>query len=142
MIYDLEKMFLDKDIFANEDYITDGFIIICKKFMKKKIFRNFINEPNMVTVAVNKIPYEKGEEINLTQCGTVCHLLENEKVGIVLDEKNYLDYSFLTMVYDYFYMGGVYYTMINHLGGKLIKFFNDNDEFLGAVMSRVKCKED
>ncbi len=139
MLSDLEKRFFERDmIYANDTYITDGVIVLVKKYIKNNILKQYIKKPKELTKKINKIPYDKGSEIELTKVFTQCKLLSDNKIGIILDDNNYADYDILLMLEDYYwleYLKELNYTVQDFLTGKIVKFFDQDENFLGCFLS-------
>ena len=139
MLSKLEKRFFEKDtIYANDTYITDGVIVLDKKYIQNDILKKYINKPEKLTEAINKIPYNKGSKIELTEVLTQCELLGVNKIGVILGNNNYADYDILLMLENYYRswcFKELNYTVQNFSAGKVVKFFDQDENFLGCFLS-------
>ncbi len=139
---EIEKRIIESDfIKADDDYISDGYILVNKRFLRNKILRDFKTDNENI---MSKIPFEMGEYIDLTSLGTKCQLLTDERIGITIDEKNDVDYNFVRLFLKSFPYRFIEFTIQPFDNGYLIKAFDENDVFVGCFGSilRVDKKGD
>lgn len=148
MTTELEKYLIESDtVFADDNYVTDGFILLSKEFIQNKVLKNF---KTLQEDFMQYIPYYRGEDFELSN---KCELLKGRQIGICLDDKdNFVNYEYVKMFIDHINNTGHYYYDIQFTKqrcadgvGYLIKvFINNNDEeetFVGAIMSIARIGE-
>ena len=86
---DIEKRLVEsKIIIADDNYISDGYILVNKEFLKSKALLNCKTQNENI---MSHMPYEKGEYIDLTSVGTKCELCAHEKIERVINERDSVD---------------------------------------------------
>lgn len=144
----LEKYLFDLDnVIADDNYITDGYILLSKEFVRNKVLKNFKTEQEDF---MKYIPCFRGEDFKLSK---KCELLPNKQIGICLDEQgNFVNYEFIDMFVDHLYQTMHYDIQFTKQRckdkfGYYIKVFADKDDketFVGVIMSIAtidKCKK-
>ena len=98
-VNDLEKEMITSDILlADETYISNGIFLLAKKYLNTGLLKQHIYDASKLKKAIKQIPYEKGEEIDLTSAGTLCEMLPNGVLGIITDDTHCVDYNFIKNV--------------------------------------------
>lgn len=139
-VNDLEKEMLTSDILlADETYISNGIFLLTKKYLNTDLLKKYTYNADELKEAIKQIPYEKGEEIDLTSVGTLCEMLPNGVLGIITDEEHYIDYDFIKILKSSYSWRLSYFTQVRNK--EIIKFWGINDEFLGCVCAIKKDKE-
>lgn len=140
MVTKLEKYLIESDnVVADDNYITDGYILLSKEFTENKVLKNF---KTLQEDFMKYVPYYRGEDFELSK---KCELLSSIQIGICLDDKNsFVDYKYVDMFTRHLNYTGRYYRFDKHFtkqpynGGHLIKIFtnmNGKEIFAGAIMS-------
>lgn len=133
---DIEKRLVESDfIIADENYISDGYILVNKEFLRSKALLNCKTKDENI---MSYIPFEMGEYIDLTSVGTQCELSSSERIGIVVDERNVVDYNFVKLFLKSFPYSFIEFTSQEYMGGKLIKAFAEDKKFVGCFCSMLK----
>lgn len=136
----LENYLLNADILkADNEYITDGALLIAKKYLVQECFKNYKTDESLFEqpAVCENIPFEKGEQINFT-VGTKCELLPRFKLGITYNEKYCFDYKIVKSVVSRFYNVDCY-IVENVKNVPILKFFINN-KFIGFLMPIDKTR--
>ena len=133
---EIEKRLIESDfIIADDNYISDGFVLVNKEFLKSNVILNCKTKDENI---MSHIPYEMGEYIDLTSCGTQCELQSNERIGIIVNENNSVDYNLVRLFLKSFPYSFIEFTKQDYMGGLLIKAFDEEDKFVGCFCSMLK----
>jgi hypothetical protein len=133
---EIEKRLVESDfIIADENYISDGWVLVNKEFLRSKVLLNCKTKDENI---MSHIPYEMGEYINLTGCGTKCELCSSERIGIIADENNSVDYNHVKLFLKSFPFSFIEFTKQDYMGGLLIKAFDEEEKFVGCFCSMLK----
>lgn len=125
----------EKNLQADENYVSDGFIAINKKFVNSKLLEQF------KTVGVNlltRIPYDKGEDFELPDR---VELFPNNKLAFPYSEEFYFDYNFVKIIKESFFNTAQTIVFANYGGveqAPIMKFWDEDDEFIGCLSMSIK----
>lgn len=134
-----ERLIKCNDCIADDNYISDGVILVSKNFIRNEIIKyyktttdNIMNLQYPKYEPYTKIPYEKGEEIILTDCDTKCRLCPDNIIGIDVNESECVNYDIVrdfvkTLTWEF-----PYFTILPYCEGHLIKVFVADDKFVGC----------
>ena len=140
---EIEERLLNSDfIKADDNYISDGIILVNKKFISNKFLKEYKTDNKNI---MKDIPYEKGEEICFNK-GSYCKLSGNYKISIVIDEYNSADYDIVKLFYESYKWEFIFFTVQDLIKEtekyKLIKVFSCDEEFIGCFPSMYEGKND
>lgn len=138
----LQEWVFSKKIFADDEYISDGTICIKKDkidpyqsgnpFECEKVER-VISSLNTNDVSPMKlVPFEKGEQIDLPD---VVELGSSQELFFHVErEGKIIPFNYEKIKQMYLYLDVEYLTIVNKY---YLKFWNDEDEFLGCIMGCI-----
>lgn len=140
----IERFIKAPTIIADDNYISDGIVLINKQYLDTALLKAVKNESDNI---MRTIPFEKGDEIDITSINTPIKLLRNNTIGIVLNEndhcKYYANYDIVKMFEKLCPYIDIYYTILDNGRTKIIKVFrepdsiDDKDEFIGCFASMI-----
>lgn len=136
----LEEYLLETDcILADDKFISDGFFMIKKDYLKSKALRCCKNKDNLFDLSGDIIPFERGIEYDCTSVGIRCELLPHNEIGIYYNEKYCFNYDKVKMLIKQipFWQIACFYVVENKQGQPLLKIFV-NDEFVACLMAMQK----
>ena len=137
---DLEQYLIESDkVKADDEYISDGIIVIHKNFIKNKILKSFKNTDKNI---LSDVPFDKGEEVSIGY-GTHAKLGLGNRILIDINSE-WFDYEFIKKLW--FHL--LYVSFATNLtfadidcenqNVPILKFFDENDNFIGLI---VGCKK-
>lgn len=137
---ELLKDFIFGDIFGDEEYITDGVLLL----RKDKLFPDYrhdrytklLKSINNKKIPMECIPYEKGEEVEMSK---TAELGPNNKVYVKFGYI-YFDYDYTKLAHSLLDIDS--YTIVKpNMSHRphLLKFWNYDDDFVGCL-SEVDVK--
>lgn len=141
----LEECLLYADfIRADDNYISNGHFIISKECLRSGALRLVKNTENIWADCDETVPYEQGRDFDCTSIGTECVLLPDETIGIKYNDLYYFDYEYVRMLLEQipYWKVTTFYVVENKRNEPILKFFDENNEFLACLMSiRKKVKQ-
>lgn len=135
----IEEMLLTSDLVrADNKYISNGYFLIDKKYIKSKALGQICNSANLFDECEKTVPFEKGREF-LIEVGTKCKLGFNYRIDIIYNDKYSFDYEKVKAFIKSVAPWDAYETFVVENSDKepILKFFVE-DEFIGCIMSKVE----
>ena len=135
---ELLKNFIFGDIFGDEEYITDGVLLLRKDRLyldyKHSEYTKLLKAINNKKIPMEYIPYEKGEEVKMSK---IAELGPHNKIYVKFDDK-YFDYDYTKLAHCLLDID--YYTVVKPAREErphLLKFWDCKDRFLGCLSEVV-----
>lgn len=120
-----------QDLYADDNYISDGCILVVKDKLKLDLLKKYKNYPNNI---MSKIPYERGEVYELPD---TVSLYLHEKLYFGIDDKFTVDYEFIKQFAKSY--TDISFTIVWCTDYPIIKVWQ-GDKFIGCIATAHKDK--
>ena len=100
----LEKYLIESNnVTADDEYISDGIIVVKKNYLKNKVLKKFKNTDKNI---LSDVPFDKGEEVSIG-CGTIAKLSTNNRILVNINSE-WFDYEFIKKLWFHLNYGFFY----------------------------------
>lgn len=138
---EVEKRFINSDlpIVADDEWITDGIILIYKKLIKNRFLKSYKHSDEKLTLNNFKkaITENKGECINyISEKGAKCFLMQGGRIAVDIDGVNYIDYAILKTVASSYCIANYFAydcEYLKHEKSKVVELVDKNDDIIGYI---------
>lgn len=136
-----QRLFEAEKLTADDKYISDGYILVSKEFLKSDVLKQYKNEEKEMSEMMSNIPYEIGEFWDLPDN---VELRSNHNFAFMYDETYGFDYNFIAMFEEAFFFSCLeYYISKVCLYGEeclILKIFDEKGNFYGLIPAIKRTK--